>query len=90
MSQRNGMFFVYYLRNRRVATAVAPYSTRARAAAGVATPIDWSELGKLKSADQYTLLNLGQRLSRLRRDPWADLAKIKQALPKDSDRKKRR
>jgi bifunctional non-homologous end joining protein LigD len=48
----------------------------------VSVPIDWSELGGLKSASQYTVLNLMQRLSRQRKDPWAGIARIKQALPK--------
>jgi bifunctional non-homologous end joining protein LigD len=45
-------------------------------------PVDWSELGSLKSADQYTVTNLLQRLSRMRKDPWAAIGRIKQPLPK--------
>jgi bifunctional non-homologous end joining protein LigD len=45
-------------------------------------PVDWSELNSLKSADQYTVQNLVQRLSRLRTDPWASIGRIKQSLPK--------
>jgi bifunctional non-homologous end joining protein LigD len=70
------------LRNSREATAVAPYSTRARPGAPVSTPIDWSELGSLKSADQYTVKNLAARLARLRKDPWANIGRVKQKLPK--------
>jgi len=81
-SNRNKRIFVDYLRNSREATAVAPYSTRARPGAPVSTPIDWSELGSLKSADQYTVKNLRQRLARLRKDPWATIGSVKQALPK--------
>ncbi|HTQ82662.1 MAG TPA: DNA ligase D, partial [Pseudolabrys sp.] len=81
-SKRNKRIFIDYLRNSREATAVAPYSTRARPGAPVATPVDWSELGVLKSADQYTVLNLPARLSRLRKDPWAGIGRIKQPLPK--------
>ncbi len=81
-AKRPGRIFIDYLRNSREATAVAPYSTRARAGAPVAVPVDWSELGKLKSADQYTVLNLAQRLGKLRQDPWGPMARIKQALPK--------
>jgi bifunctional non-homologous end joining protein LigD len=81
-SKRNKRIFVDYLRNSREATAIAPYSTRARAGAPVSVPVDWSELNSLKSADQYTVQNLVQRLSRLRTDPWASIGRIKQSLPK--------
>jgi len=81
-AKRNNRIFVDYLRNSREATAVAPYSTRARAGAPVSVPIDWSELGALKSANQYTVKNLMQRLSRQRKDPWATIGRVKQALPK--------
>jgi bifunctional non-homologous end joining protein LigD len=80
-AKRNNRIFVDYLRNSREATAVAPYSTRARPGAPVSMPIDWSELGSLKSANQYTLTNAMQRLSRQRSDPWANIGRVKQALP---------
>jgi bifunctional non-homologous end joining protein LigD len=79
---RHGRIFVDYLRNSREATAVAPYSTRARPGAPVSTPISWEELGAQTSANRYTVLNLHQRLARLRRDPWTDIGKTKQPLPK--------
>jgi bifunctional non-homologous end joining protein LigD len=81
-SKRNKRIFVDYLRNSREATAVAPYSTRARPGAPVSTPIDWSALGTLKGANQYTVLNLPARLARLRKDPWANIGRFKQVLPK--------
>ncbi|HET7679850.1 MAG TPA: DNA ligase D [Xanthobacteraceae bacterium] len=80
-SARGNRIFVDYLRNSREATAVAPYSTRARPGAPVSVPIAWEELNTLKSASQYTVLNLPQRLSRLRADPWKGIGKLKQALP---------
>ncbi len=80
-SKRTGRIFIDYLRNSREATAVAPYSTRARPGAAVSVPVDWSELGKLKSADQFTVKNLPQRLARQRKDPWAGIGRIKQKLP---------
>lgn len=81
-SNRNKRIFVDYLRNSREATAVAPYSTRARPGAPVSAPIEWSELGALKGANQYTVLNLPARLSRLRKDPWASIGRVRQTLPK--------
>jgi bifunctional non-homologous end joining protein LigD len=79
---RNQRIFIDYLRNSREATAVAPYSTRARASAPVAMPVDWAELGSLRSAHQYTVRNAMQRLARLSQDPWAKLGRLKQALPR--------
>lgn len=81
-TKRSKRIFIDYLRNSRDATAVAPYSTRARPGAAVSTPVQWSELGSLKSADQYTVKNLKARLARLRKDPWANIGRLKQVLPK--------
>jgi bifunctional non-homologous end joining protein LigD len=86
-STRERRIFVDYLRNSREATAVAPYSTRARPGAPVSTPITWDELGAQTSANRYTVLNLHQRLARLRKDPWSDIGKLKQPLPKRRKRK---
>jgi bifunctional non-homologous end joining protein LigD len=82
IAARGNRIFIDYLRNSREATAVAPYSTRARPGAPVSVPIAWEELGTLKAANRYTVLNLAQRLSRLRKDPWKDIARLKQPLPK--------
>jgi bifunctional non-homologous end joining protein LigD len=68
-AKRRGKIFIDYLRNARGATAVAAYSTRAKAGAPVSTPIDWDELAVARS-DRYTVGNLGRRLAELRRDPW--------------------
>jgi bifunctional non-homologous end joining protein LigD len=80
-ARRRGRVFIDYLRNSREATAIVPYSTRARAGAPVAVPLAWSELSSLRSANQYTVKNIAQRLSKLTGDPWAGLARSRQALP---------
>jgi bifunctional non-homologous end joining protein LigD len=80
-SKRNKRIFIDYLRNSREATAVAPYSTRARPGAPVSVPVEWSELAGLKSAGQYTVLNLPARLARLRKDPWTNIGRFRQVLP---------
>jgi len=81
-SARDRRIFIDYLRNSREATAIAPYSTRARPGATVAVPLTWEELGTQKAPNLFTVLNLSKRLARQRKDPWADMARIKQSLPK--------
>lgn len=81
-SKRRGRIFIDYLRNARGATAVASYCVRARRGAGVATPLRWEELSKLRSGDQYTIENIPARLKRMKADPWAGIDKLKQSLPK--------
>jgi bifunctional non-homologous end joining protein LigD len=88
-SARRNRIFVDYLRNSREATAIAPFSTRARPGATVATPLDWDELRNQESANFYNVKNLPRRLSRLRRDPWKDIGRIKQRLPAPGPRKRR-
>jgi bifunctional non-homologous end joining protein LigD len=68
---RHGKVFVDYLRNGLGATAIAPYSMRAKRGAPVATPLSWDELGRLDAPDAYTVQNLRRRLSALSGDPWA-------------------
>jgi len=80
-SRRGGRIFVDYLRNASEATAVAAYSTRAKPGAPVSTPLAWDELGDAKlRPDSYTVLNLRQRLDRLKQDPWAGYFDNKQKL----------
>jgi len=79
-SLRRGKIFVDYLRNGRGATAVAAYSTRARANAPVSTPLAWDELSEAIKADHFTLDNLRQRLAFIGHDPWADYFRLKQKL----------
>jgi bifunctional non-homologous end joining protein LigD len=77
---RRGRIFVDYLRNGRGATAVAAYSTRARAEATVSTPLAWDELGPEMRSGRFTVGNLLNRLSHVP-DPWKDLRKKARRLP---------
>jgi bifunctional non-homologous end joining protein LigD len=81
-SRRRNRIFIDYLRNSREATAVVPYSTRARPGAPVSVPVAWPELSATKSANQYTVKNISQRLAKLRTDPWAGMGRRSPALPK--------
>ena len=78
-SARNGLIFVDWLRNTRGATAIAPWSTRARAEAGISVPISWSQLSRVRSGDEFALKPGGAALPR-GDDPWHDLATSRQAL----------
>jgi bifunctional non-homologous end joining protein LigD len=77
---RKGKIFIDYLRNGRGATAVAPYSTRAKPGATVSAPIAWEELSARLRSDHFTIENLPDRLSKLKQDPWAEMAKTRQSI----------
>jgi len=81
-NRRKNRIFVDYLRNARGSTAVASYCVRARPGAGVATPLRWEELARLKSGAQYTFTNIARRLKTLKQDPWQGFDEIRQALPR--------
>lgn len=78
--KREGRIFVDYLRNSAGATAVVPYSTRAKAGAPVATPLFWEEVGEDIHADSFNLSNIDQRLAKLKTDPWQDYLSMRQRL----------
>ncbi len=77
---RKDKIFVDYLRNARGATAVAPYSTRAKAGAAVSTPLAWDELSDAIKSDHFRLSNIERRIASMRSDPWAEFFGVKQRL----------
>lgn len=85
-ASRPGKVFIDYLRNARGASAIAPYSTRARPGAPVATPLAWEELEDPDfRPDRFTVASLPDRLARLGhnsggRDPWPDMAGLRQSI----------
>jgi bifunctional non-homologous end joining protein LigD len=81
-AKRKGKIFIDWLRNERGATAIAPYSPRARENAPVATPVSWDELSRIKAANQFTLDNIDARLKRLKSDPWEGYDSVRQSLTK--------
>jgi bifunctional non-homologous end joining protein LigD len=65
-AQRRGRIFLDFLRNHRTATAVMPYSARARAGMPVAAPVDWDELRDIDRSDAFTIADVEQLLKRAR------------------------
>jgi bifunctional non-homologous end joining protein LigD len=78
---RKGRIFVDFLRNDRMATAVAPYSTRARPGATVAVPISWAELSESLAPQKFTVKTVPERIRSRRDDPWSAMERLKQHLP---------
>jgi bifunctional non-homologous end joining protein LigD len=60
-AKREGRIFIDWLRNERGATAVAPFSVRARPGAPVAVPVGWDELSRLKAANAFSLDDARER-----------------------------
>ncbi len=79
-AERKGRIFIDYLRNGRGATAIVPYSTRARAGATVAMPLGWDELEPSVGSGHFTVANAAARLDNLAADPWADFRKAARPL----------
>ncbi|HXF89186.1 MAG TPA: DNA ligase D, partial [Xanthobacteraceae bacterium] len=78
--KRRGKIFIDYLRNQRGATAIAPYSSRARRQGFVAWPVSWHGLGRLDSAHPESVATAAEHVAH-RHDPWAGYADVRQALP---------
>jgi bifunctional non-homologous end joining protein LigD len=84
-SARAGKIYLDYLRNERGATAVAPYSPRARPGTHVSLPLPWSAL-KETARPVYSVHDFDAWKSRLRKDPWKALLSTTQRLiPKNFD-----
>ena len=80
-AQRRGRIFLDYLRNQRTATAVLPYSARARDGAPVAAPISWAELRDVAAADAFTIRDVEALLQRSKDAGLADWGTAEQRLP---------
>lgn len=82
-AKRRGRIFIDWLRNERGATAVAPYSPRAKPEASVATPVGWAELSRIEAANVFTIPSVLQRIKR-KTDPWADYQKLRQKISRQA------
>ncbi len=76
---RRGKIYLDYLRNERGATAVAPFSPRARAGATVSVPLPWSALGE-KERLVFSVHDFPSWSGRLRSDPWKKMLTTQQSL----------
>jgi len=79
-AERKGKIFVDWLRNTRGATAVAPWSTRAREGAPISAPVAWKDLPTIRSGDQYTVENAHALAGKQGKDPWGAMLASKQRL----------
>ena len=80
-AKRTGRIFIDYLRNGRGATAIAPFSPRARKGAPVAWPVSWQALSRLKDARPATVESAAALLKRQKTDPWDGYFDVDQVLP---------
>jgi bifunctional non-homologous end joining protein LigD len=63
-ARRRGRIFLDFLRNQRTATAIQPYSARARPRMPVATPVGWDELQVIERSDAFTIADVKELLKR--------------------------
>ena len=63
-AKRRKRVYIDYLQNRTGQTLAAPYSVRPRAMATVSTPLEWKELRKIESPEEFTIKTIFKRLNR--------------------------
>lgn len=80
---RKGKIYLDYLRNERGATAVAPYSPRARAGAPVSLPLAWNELEAARQP-RFAVKSFHEWKTRLSKDPWKEMLTVRQSVRLDA------
>lgn len=80
-AERKNRIFLDWLRNERGATAVLPYSARARETSAVAAPITWAELEELKDAKPFTTRDADELLKRAADKALKGWGEAAQTLP---------
>jgi bifunctional non-homologous end joining protein LigD len=73
-TKRTGKILIDYLRNRKMATAIIPWSIRARPGSPIAAPVSWTTLSKFKSARAFDVINIPPS------DPWTSFWTTDQAI----------
>lgn len=80
-AQRKGRIFVDYLRNQRGATAVMPYSARAREHAPVAAPITWKEMETIDAPSHFRVGDAAELVKRAGSKALSGWGRADQTLP---------
>ena len=80
-AKRTGKIFIDYLRNQRGATAVMPYSARAREFAPVAVPVTWEELRKMDAASRWHVGDAAELIKRAASKDLKGWGRADQVLP---------
>jgi bifunctional non-homologous end joining protein LigD len=81
-AERRGRIFLDFLRNHRTATAVMPWSARAREGMPVAVPVTWDELQDIDRCDAFTIADVETLLERAKSRALKSWGVAAQQLPR--------
>ena len=81
IARRRGRIFLDFLRNQRTATAILPYSARARSGSPVAAPVTWEELHAIDSSAAFSIADAEQLIKRAKSPALRHWGNSGQRLP---------